>query len=238
MVDGSRSDLNGSPGSFLKALDAIIERHSLLRHPFYQKWNEGTLSKEALAEYSKQYYAHVDNFPIYLSATHSRCDDIQIRQLILENLVDEEQGDENHPELWLRFAEGLGVRREDVRSARLLPKTVESVNTIKSLTTRDNYLSGVAALYAYESQVPEVAKTKREGLKDFYGIDDERSVSFFTVHEEADLVHRRMERDILKEKAVDEESRREVLEAAEASARALWTFLDGVYENCVEQKAA
>ena len=34
-----------------------------------------------------QYYEHVRNFPIYLSATHSRCDDMEVRQLLLENLV-------------------------------------------------------------------------------------------------------------------------------------------------------
>lgn len=218
----------------MKTLDETIARYSLLDHPFYTAWNEGSLSKEAIAEYAKQYYEHVRTFPIYLSATHSRCEDADVRQLILENLVDEESGEENHPELWLRFAEGLGVQRQDVREADLLPQTVESVDAFKSLTTSDNYLRGVAALYAYESQVPEIAKSKREGLKSFYGIDDARSVSYFTVHEEADLVHRRMERDILKEKATDDATRREVIDAAKGGARAMWTFLDGCYEAYVK----
>jgi pyrroloquinoline-quinone synthase len=234
MTAFSDKKINDTPGAFLRLLDETIARHSLLDHPFYQAWNDGKLTKERLAEYAKQYYAHVKNFPVYLSATHSRCDDIQVRQLLLENLVDEEQGEENHPELWLRFAEGLGLQRRDVREAELYDKTIASINAIKSETTSDNYLRGVAVLYAYESQVPEIAKSKREGLKAFYGVDDERAVSYFTVHEEADLIHRRMERDILKEKAVDEASRREVLEAAEAGARAMWTFLDGCYEACVK----
>ena len=105
---------------------------------------------------------------------------------------------------------------------------------MRALTTTENYLTGVAALYAYESQVPEVARSKREGLSKFYGIEDERTVSYFTVHEEADLVHRRMERDILKEKARDPEARRRVIDAAEAGARAMWTFLDGCYETFVQ----
>jgi len=233
MAISTGTDKDMSPGAFLRTLDGVIARYSLLEHPFYQAWSEGRLDKECIAEYAKQYYAHVRNFPIYLSATHSRCEDSDVRQLLLENLVDEEAGEENHPELWLRFAEGLGVDRKAVRDAQLLPQTQESVNALKSLTTSDNYLRGVAALYAYESQVPEIARSKREGLKAFYGIDDERSVSYFSVHEEADLVHRRMERDILKEKARDDVSRREVLNAAEAGARAMWTFLDGCYETFV-----
>ena len=36
------------------------------------------------------------------------------RQLLLENLNEEEKGKENHPELWMRFAEGMGNSRNDV----------------------------------------------------------------------------------------------------------------------------
>ncbi len=216
---------------FIKKLDDVIARYWLLKHPYYQAWSEGRLSRESLAEYSKQYYAHVQNFPTYLSAVHSRCDDIGVRQLLLENLIDEEHGEENHPELWLRFAQGLGVSRDEMEAAPLLQRTEDSINTLKSLMTDDNYLRGVAALYAFESQVPEVARSKREGLKAFYGIEDGRTVSYFSVHEEADVVHRRQEQEILRSKATDQASQREVLEAAELSARAMWTFLDGVYEE-------
>lgn len=218
---------------FLDTLDATIAKHSLLDHPFYQAWNEGKLSKEALAEYAKQYYAHVRNFPTYLSAVHSRCDDAEVRQQLLENLIEEERGGENHPELWLRFADGMGVDRDDVRGADLLPQTQASVDALQRLTTSDDYLCGVAALYAYESQVPEIATSKRQGLKAFYGVDDDRTVSYFTVHEEADVVHRSQERTILANKAQDPVSRQVALDAAEASAKAMWTFLDGVYETCV-----
>ena len=91
----------------------------------------------------------------------------------------------------------------------------------------------VAALYAYESQIPDVSRVKREGLKIFYGINDERAVSFFTVHEEADLAHRETERRILANNATDAATRRLVLDAAQGSAKALLTFLDGVYEAFV-----
>ena len=78
-------------GEFIKAVDETIAKFSLLNHPFYKEWTAGSLSKEALTNYSKQYYAHVKNFPVYLSATHSHCDDIEVRQLLLDNLVEEEQ---------------------------------------------------------------------------------------------------------------------------------------------------
>ena len=218
---------------FLQKLDETIEHHSLLKHPFYQLWNKGELTRESLAEYAKQYYAHVKAFPTYLSGVHSHCEDSSVRQLLLENLMDEEHGEENHPELWKRFAEGLGVDRDDVESAELLSETRESVNTLKQLTQSEDFIDGVAALYAYESQVPEIAKTKREGLTKFYGIEDSRTVSYFNVHETADVEHSDAERGIITKFCDTEETQNRALDSAEKSAKAMWTFLDGVYENYV-----
>ncbi|HXV12724.1 MAG TPA: CADD family putative folate metabolism protein [Candidatus Krumholzibacteria bacterium] len=215
---------------FLKRLDETIARRALLTHPFYQLWNEGALSLEALREYAKQYYAHVRVFPRYVSAAHSACDDIRVRQLLLENLVDEDEGEKNHPELWMRFADGLGVARDAVRGAALLEKTRESVDTMTRLTRSEDFRDGLAALYAYESQVPMVAKTKREGLAKFYALDDARAVEFFTVHEEADIVHSAVERDLLVEHCRTEDEQTRAIAVADQAAGALWHFLDGVYE--------
>ncbi len=215
---------------FLKRLDETIASHALLSHPFYQSWNAGTLSADTLREYIKQYYAHVRVFPRYVSAAHAACDDIRVRQLLLENLIDEDQGDSNHPELWMRFADGMNVARDDVRNAALLDKTRESVDTMVELTRSEDFRDGLAALYAYESQVPMVAKTKREGLAKFYNLSDERSVSFFSVHEAADIEHSRVERELLVEHCATEEQQDRAIAAADQAARALWQFLDGVYE--------
>lgn len=218
---------------FVQEMQAVIARWSLLKHPFYEMWNRGELTLQALREYAKQYYAHVQAFPTYLSAVHSRCQDMAARQVLLENLIDEERGAENHPELWLRFAEGLGVSREEVRSAGLLPETVASVNALKRLTCSDRFIEGVAALYAYESQVPEVARSKREGLAKFYGIEDARAVSYFSVHEQADVEHSEGEVSLLLTYCNTEDSRRRAIEAAEQSAKAMWNFLDGIYASYV-----
>lgn len=208
-------------------LEAIME-YSMLKHPFYVAWTEGKLSQPVLAEYAKQYYAHVRAFPTYVSAVHSHCDDLQVRQELLENLIEEERGEENHPELWMRFAEGLGVTREEVRDAKLLRTTTDSVVRLKALTASEDYRDGLAALYAYESQIPDVAKTKREGLKQFYGIENERAVSFFRVHEGIDVLHQQIEKNILSEKCRTSDEQARAVEVARESAKALWGFLDGV----------
>lgn len=210
-------------------LDAVME-YSMLKHPFYQAWSEGKLSQSVLGEYAKQYYAHVSAFPTYVSAVHSRCEDLETRKMLLDNLIEEEHGTENHPELWLRFAESLGVAREDVKNAELLESTKASVASLKTLTQSADYREGLAALLAYESQIPEVAKTKREGLKSFYNIDDERAVSFFRVHESIDILHQQIERDILGSVCESSDDKDRAIASASASAKALWSFLDGVSE--------
>src|ERR1700730_6757214 len=106
------------PRDVVATLDSMIAARSLLKHPFYQAWTAGTLAIERLKNYAVEYYPHVAAFPRYLSAIHSRCDDIATRRAILENLIEEERGPENHPELWLRFAEALGISRERVLEAR------------------------------------------------------------------------------------------------------------------------
>src|SRR5713101_9784729 len=166
-------------------LDSMVAARHLLQHPFYQDWSAGRLSRAALRDYAAQYYRHVAAFPRYLSALHSRCDDLDTRQVLLENLIDEERGSENHPELWLKFAHALGITRDEVLAAEPLPAANALVETFDHLS-RDLPLSaGLSALYVYESQVAEVATAKIDGLQRFYGFPDGANadgVKFFTTH--------------------------------------------------------
>ena len=209
-------------------LDKHIQERHLLTHPFYQSWSAGTLSRHTLQEYDKQYYRHVEASPTYVSAVHANCPSLPVRQQLLENLIEEERGAENHPELWLRFAEALGVQREDVLSAVPLPETTVLVQTFRTLMRESSYLAGTAALLAYEAQVPEVATAKIAGLEQFYGVNDQQGLAFFQVHLQADRFHAETARQILQEQ-VTLNNTDEVVTACEDALTALWGMLDGVY---------
>ena len=60
---------------FSKKLADKLDEYHLLKHPFYQAWNEGKLNREIIKDYAEQYYQHVKAFPRYISATHSLCED-------------------------------------------------------------------------------------------------------------------------------------------------------------------
>ena len=155
----------------LDSIDQQIAGKHLLTHPFYLAWTRGELSKEALTDYAAQYYHHVAAFPTYLSAVHAKCDDQPTRKQILSNLIDEEAGDPNHPELWLRFAESLGLSAEEVRATEKQPETTALINTFRSVCGDGATAEGLAALYAYESQIPAVSESKIDGLKKHYGFN-------------------------------------------------------------------
>jgi pyrroloquinoline-quinone synthase len=219
---------------FLTSLDERIERHKMLNHPFYQTWTMGKLTREALVEYAKQYYHFVQAFPTLVSATHANTPHLAVRQELLENLIEEERGAGNHPGLWVKFAQSLGVSEDEAARTELLPETREAIDALRAITRDGSYLEGVAALYAYESQIPEVAKVKIDGLKQFYGINDATALSFFTVHQEADIYHSAGEKNILKDHAVSDAQRAACLSAAEASSRAMLKLLDGVQRAYVQ----
>ena len=213
---------------FLEALDRLVAEKHLLKHPFYRLWNEGKLTRENLREYAVSYYPQVAAFPRYVSGVHSGCEDAALRQELLENLIEEERGGENHPALWRRFATALGAAEEDLDHRPRTPEVARAIAEFSGATRAGGTAEGLAALYAYESQIPEIAKTKREGLKAFYGIEEGEATRFFSVHEEADVWHRRVEREALGRVAATDAERERALDAAARCLDALNGALDGI----------
>lgn len=213
---------------FLERLDALVAEKHLLKHPFYTLWSEGKLSRDHIREYAVSYYPHVAAFPTYVSGVHSGCDDPALRIELLDNLVEEESGSFNHPALWRRFATALGADEEDLRILPRTPEVAAAIAEFRRATRGGSVAEGLAALYAYESQIPEISRTKREGLAAFYGIDEPEATRFFTVHEEADVWHRQVERKALGRVAANEADRDRALAAAGRCLDALNRALDGV----------
>lgn len=214
--------------NFSAELKSSLADIHMLEHPFYQAWSRGELTLDVLRDYAAQYFHHVRLFPRFISTVHAQCDDVASRRVLLENLNEEEgmtPGHDDHPELWMQFAEGLGASRQDVANARLNAETAKLIETFQAAAAR-SYAAGLGALYAYEHQIPEIADVKIDGLKKFYDVSDEPTLKFFTVHAEADIEHREALEMLLD--GLDEEDREEAQLGARMVAEALWGFLSGV----------
>ena len=219
--------------SLMDKINSTVLEKDLLKHPFYTSWSDGKLTLNALRGYSKQYYKFVAMFPRFLSAVHSNCPDLETRQRILENLSEEEDREKPHPELWLNFCESLGLSREDVINEEPLPETSQAIEELNHICRDESFLAGVAALYAYESRVPEIAKTKIEGLEKFYDITDEKGLEFFRLHQEVDVWHSEIESRIICDHVHNSDDAALAVQAADKSISAMNKLLDGVYREYV-----
>src|SRR5213080_602936 len=212
----------------LRKLDAAIAEKSLLKHPFYQDWQAGKLSREALQLYAAQYYRHVEAFPKHLRVLAARTEG-PLQGLIRENLAEEENPAGPHPKLWRDFAASLGVGGDDITCCPARAGTQTVVQKFREICGDRPVAEAVAALYAYESQVPEIATTKIDGLKKFYGVTEPEGLAYFEVHEKADKEHRAAWRGWLETNANGEQA--EILKSTNEALDALWGALSAVHNS-------
>ena len=220
---------------FSKKLNKKLDQYHLLNHPFYKSWNEGKLTREIIKDYAEQYYQHVKAFPRYISATHSICEDIEKRKILLENLQDEENPNADHPKLWKNFAIAIGADPDKIENVKKEWFTNDMIENF-FYQARKSYAEGLASLYTYERQIPEIAETKIRGLKKFYGVTSKEGLEFFEAHKAADVIHRKECEKLLD--ALNEEEKDKAEKASVLTARYLWNFLSGMSTKHNLQAAA
>jgi pyrroloquinoline-quinone synthase len=218
---------------FFEQLEASIAKYDLLCHPFYKAWAAGELTRGDLREYACQYYHHVEAFPSYLAELALRQDEGELRRAVLANMCEEKGAGGSgkdavpHSELWLDFAEGMGARR-GMQAHKPLPEISKLMTHFHRVAGEGTPEEALAAFYAYESQVPRVAKEKERGLREMYGADD-KTCGYFALHTTADIYHSNVWRKQLENRiAANPEAAEAALDAAENTAKLLWRALDGI----------
>ena len=217
---------------FFRQLDVRIAKYDLLCHPFYKAWSAGKLTREDLRVYAANYFHQVEAFPEYLREFASRLEQGDLRRAVLANRDDELglHGSRPHAELWLDFLEGMGGGR---LAGEQPVQEVNQLTRFFHLVARNGAPEeALAAFYAYESQVPQVAAEKKRGLREIYGAD-ESTCGYFTLHATADVYHSRVWKQHLantveKNAGNNTEVAERALNAGENAAKALWNALDGI----------
>ncbi len=209
-----------------------LQEYYLLQHPFYKDWQKGKLTLKDLQYYAVQYYQHIYVFPRHISAIHTQCEDLFSRQILLDNLCDEEQGQNNHPELWLQFAQNLGMSKATVMDGLPNQNTAHLIASFQK-NTQASYVEGLGALIAQEYQVPAIAATKLKGLKEYYAIEEVQA-QYFVVHATVDQEHTQACWSLIEKLSCSEKKKAQA--SAQKIAQDLWYFLDGVYISEEERK--
>ena len=208
----------------IQKIDRIIEERSLLKHPFYQTWSDGKLTPEALAGYSKEYYQLVKAVPIFMTqlldhASNSMYDELDFNQ----------QEEFSHIRLWERFASGLGVSRKELTEYEGLYTTNHAISWLHSLMT--SFVSGSAAMYAFEKEIPKISQIKLDGLAEFYGLTSEDVTKYFKEHMETDVRHTASWRKIIEQESEQYYLINVIIDAAERSMVCQNTLLDSCYDE-------
>lgn len=205
----------------LTHLDEFIASKGLLTHYYYeQKWNNGELTKEDLALYAKEYFHLAKAVPGIVSRVKQRAVE-RGRSDLYEHIDHNIEEETEHIELWKRFAKSLGVSEQEIENYEPHTLTKEAVRELEELA-EGSFEDGVTAMYAMELTLPEIAKTKKEGLCKHYGLSSEDAHIYFDEHlneEEHFAVWRKVEVDPVRS-----------MQVAKASLRAQHKVLDGVCE--------
>jgi pyrroloquinoline-quinone synthase len=227
--------MENTMSSFWTAVDEVIARWELGKHPFYKDWMAGTLTKEDLCEYAMEYYVQIAAFPRYLRTFGNRLPVGELRKRVFENLC-EELGlsyprTAEHSDLWIQFAEGMGAQREVVLYRGASTATRQLTKFFEDIAVGGTRAEAMAGFYVYESQVAGLADPKASALKGFYGASDQ-TYEYFLVHRTADVRHACVWREELNKiinAAPGEEQ--PAVKAANSVAVLLWKVLDGINER-------
>ena len=207
----------------VQRIDSEIESRSLLKHSFYLMWSEGKLTIDHLRGYSMEYFQLVKAIPKIVEGIAAKVTDN-------EDIANNAKEEAEHVEPWVRFATALGVSRYDLVDYAGTTGANAAVARMLDLTNA-SLEEAVAAMYAYEMELPKISRSKIDGLKKFYGMSSEDATKYFEVHEEADLRHAQAWREILNK--IPAGKQEAAFAAAVESLKAQNMLLDSVQEKYI-----
>jgi pyrroloquinoline-quinone synthase len=204
------ADEGTDPMEFFAELDAVRERWNVLKHPFYTRWSQGTLTHGELAYYSGQYRHAV----VALASAARNAADAE------PSLAPHAAEEAAHVALWDGFVAAVG-------GDSAAPAAPETEACAEAWASDGSLLETVVGVYAIEAAQPAISATKATGLRERYGIDAPTATAYFDLHEELDVEHAAAGREFIAER-LDGADQAALVARAEAVLRANWQLLDGV----------
>jgi pyrroloquinoline-quinone synthase len=186
------------------SIDEARRRWDVLRHPFYERWECGELTRDELSFYAGEYRHAV----VALARAASVAGD------------DEHAREEaEHVAVWDDFAAAV--------EAPLDREPTSETSQCAAAWSPSDRFRALAVLYAIESAQPAISRTKLAGLVEHYGFaTDDPAAEYFRLHAERDIEHARAAREALAEAPPAQAA--ELASVAERALEANWQLLDGV----------
>lgn len=208
-------------------IDQEVDKRSLLKHRFYKMWSNGELGIDHLQGYSLEYFQLVKVVPELVNNILLKMGESKLRSIVEESQKEEE----SHVEPWIRFASSLGVKKKDLLNHVCDENTKEAVSSLLDLT-RNSLDEAICAMYAYEMDLPNISRSKIEGLNKFYNLTSSDSINYFEIHQEADIRHAAIWRNMIRK--IPDHKYESCIDSAVKSLNAQNLLLDAVYEKYVK----
>lgn len=181
---------------------------SSVRHPFVVGVNNGTIPLHQIRGWALQDSHYRRDVHRLALLRYLRCTDPDIQRrlggVVAEEAEGTDTGSDGHFQLFLRFANAIGLSEEEVRNAEPLPATAAHIYWAELILWTHPWPVAMAAQMAGEGQAPITSRMMSEGLQKHYGLTAEQA-AFFDVHVEADSDHRSLAEDIVVKYIVTEE---------------------------------
>jgi pyrroloquinoline-quinone synthase len=194
-------------------------------------WQEGKLTLDHLAGYSKEYFQLVKAVPL-LVENALRTNKVKKYEKSIQTILQDER---EHIEPWIKFSSSLQVDKTELMDCVGEDLTKQSVDNMIKLS-ESSFEEAVAVLYAFEKQLPKISETKLDGLANFYGITDGDSSEYFNIHKDIDIYHSKIWENIIKESSDDQKEK--ILNAVILSLKAQNSLLDSVKTRYVDNTIA
>lgn len=228
-----------SPEALIADLEEVLRQRHPRPHPIRQLLLSGRLSKSQLQAWAKNQFHEFRNIHRFFGIRYQKCPIPELRRSLLENMVEEEGEDlfggkyPSHRELWVRFAEGLGVVREDILSYEPLPGIRAALEMYVSLVQQSHWAVAIGTGLVFEGGGPKRMREEREALEKYYSWIPSSSLDFFRAHEYHDQGHGENVTEVIKRHCMEIRLQHELREAVNQRADIMWLQNDCIYDPFV-----
>jgi pyrroloquinoline-quinone synthase len=223
-------------GLLIKIIDDQISKRSLLNHRFYILWKEGKLTINHLRSYSKEYFQLVKAVPELVHNIHENLENSATRNQYVKAVKNTQNEEYQHIEPWIKFAQSLGIEKQELLQYEGNNEVNLAIKNLKE-SCLSSILEGASTMYSFEKELPLISKVKIEGLKKFYNIFSDEDITYFKIHQIADIEHARLWKTLLLDYNLVRNTKglnEVILNASVRSLNSQNQILDAVYNNYVK----
>ena len=217
-------------------IDDEIQKRSLLNHRFYILWKEGKLKLNHLRSYSKEYFQLVKSVPELVDNIHKNLENYDPGNQYVKAVKSIQNEEHQHIEPWIQFAHSLGIEKQELLEYEGNNEVNLAIKKLKELCS-SSFCEGASVMYSFEKELPQISKTKIEGLQKFYNIFTDEGIMYFKIHQIADIEHARLWKTILLDHNLIRNTNsinESILNASVSSLNSQNEILDSVCNNYVK----